>query len=833
MTKISRRDFLKLTVVSATAAGTAGLTACSNSSGSNKITVLNYFPQSVASGDPKPDSIILWTRVVDQDRPSMDLTLTLQMATDSDFTTGTMEFANLDALAANGNCLKVKVTGLSAGTTYYYRFVYVDSDGRTTFTNTGRTKTAVQGNSNVRYAVLSCQDYVGRYYNTLKRLVEYSEEAGNDLDFVVHVGDYIYETTGDPDFQSSAGARSVSFTDTAGALAVSEGGETFFAAQSLSNYRELYQTYRSDMMLQRVHERFPVIAIWDDHEFSDDCFGDTATYRNGKHEVFDGSRDLEQSEERRTNAEQAYFEFMPIDDDSGQTTTGEQVRGDTDRWPNASGLNRSFNFGDNFELLVTDYRSNRPDHPIPENANPGLLVTDSTGAATLSDTMMLAIANGIIQQLGGPADYYSSIDDFADTSGHSLAGNPFASFASYDIAGYFNLATGQAADLTSQQISDILLAFAAGMTNEGYPSIAAFLKAQTDMTGKGISIFFYDQFATAFNALVDAGQVPASLNKVPTVTELVVQASGASTADISDGRGVSYALLGKSSFFSEFGSRYFVVKDVYDFCAAFFSTVNADYDNALGDTQTTWLSNTIAASSAAFVGIGNSTSTASIVLDFRASGPLAADAVNLPAQFQQRFYLNADHWDGFPIRKATLLNTVSGTAAATGQTGAFFFAGDIHASFVSNSTDTSARSIPDFTGPAVASGTWGAFVENGLNSIITSAQAAGVTFDAAALAAAQKLAVTELDNSLTASALAAAGAAAGAYPLAHASTRRHGFMVFEVSASDVSVNYHTTGESNALQSGYGASSATTAAKFCTDTFTYTGFGGGVSGSGSC
>ena len=70
------------------------------------------------------------------------------------------------------------------------------------------------------------------------------------------------------------------------------------AAASLSNYRDLYKTYRSDPMLQQVHELFPMIAIWDDHEYSDDCWGDTATYFNG--------RISEKNAVRRRNAEQSY-----------------------------------------------------------------------------------------------------------------------------------------------------------------------------------------------------------------------------------------------------------------------------------------------------------------------------------------------------------------------------------------------------------------------------------------------------------------------------------------------------------------------------------------------
>ena len=83
-------------------------------------------------------------------------------------------------------------------------------------------------------------------------------------------------------------------------------GRGELAAKSVGNYRDLYRTYRSDPLLQQVHARWPIIATWDDHEYSDDCWGSTATYFNG--------RKNEKDDERRRNAEQAFFEYLPIDE---------------------------------------------------------------------------------------------------------------------------------------------------------------------------------------------------------------------------------------------------------------------------------------------------------------------------------------------------------------------------------------------------------------------------------------------------------------------------------------------------------------------------------------
>jgi hypothetical protein len=91
----------------------------------------------------------------------------------------------------------------------------------------------------------------------------------------------------------------VTFTDLAGALPLGAPSSGNYAARSLDNYRELYRTYRSDPELQRVHELYPFIVVWDDHEYSDDCWGAHATYSDGARTELDV--------ERRRNAERAFL----------------------------------------------------------------------------------------------------------------------------------------------------------------------------------------------------------------------------------------------------------------------------------------------------------------------------------------------------------------------------------------------------------------------------------------------------------------------------------------------------------------------------------------------
>jgi alkaline phosphatase D len=858
MSAITRRDFLKLTTVSATATSTSILTACGGRGNSSSITIpASRFPQSVASGDPKANSVILWTRVADTAKPGADLVLSLEVSTRNSFPSGsTMVFNNLNALAANDNCLKVKVTDLNAGTTYYYRFTYAGTTGNDA-SNIGRTKTAaaIGTDVEVNYALLSCQDYIGRYYNTLKRLVELSEEDGNDLDFVVQVGDYIYETSGDPSFQSVGGERSVSFTNNAEALAVTKNGQTFYAAQSVGNYRDLYKIYRSDEMLQRVHERFPMISTWDDHEFSDDCHKDTATYTDGKNTLPDNSKDIEQSTSRRQAAEQAYFDYMPIEPQAGTIEgTDKSVTTDTAMlFPNAT-LYRNFQFGDNFELIMTDYRSYRPDHFIPENAIPGeVAMNEAELLSTLKAAAVSAAAAGTEAATAAALAPVSTLDALITATG--AGASPFAAFSSYDLFGYFTFGTSTNFILTPAEVTNIYTALTIVMAGEGYPLFAANAKAQADIqTGAPFSIFYYNLFATAFNTGIDSGTVPAGTAKIPTVAEVLATKGTAVISGISDGRGISYATMGKQSVFTNYGSRYLVVKEIYDLFNIFKTTADPvagqtfglsgtpEADNAYGTDQWTYIQTRVASSTAKFIGIGNSVSTASLMFDQRVGGALdiALQAQNppasvsaLPAVFQQRFYPNADHWDGFPVRKATIIGTLAGAAAAnTSVSGAFFMSGDIHASFVSDNTFTSGATtlkIPDFTTPATSSGTWGQFISDAFNDIATSFTPTQKALGEAAL-------VTGLDNTMTLSANTAASAGdVGANNLMMADSVHHGFTTFKVTSSKMTATYHLIAQAHATTNLYGEAATATQAKFTTQSFDYTGgvatspttLGGGV------
>ncbi|XXT16272.1 alkaline phosphatase D family protein [Sorangium sp. So ce429] len=369
-----RRDFLRATLV--TAGSVVVPTACSDEDGIAGACNVSeddaFFPQSVASGDPRPDSVVLWTRLGAGDGKT-DLNLALVVALDEAFTQLVELRLTSSTVAATGSggtrvpvtaraefdhCVKVKVKGLSPGTTYYYRFYYTTGNGCFS-SRVGRTRTApaLDADVPVRFAFVSCQDYVGRFYNA------YAALARQQIDFIVHLGDYIYETTGDPSSQTPSQERAIAFSDVNGAIALKADDIEFHAARSLSNYRELYRTYRADRALQRVHERFPMIATWSDHEFSDDCHGATATYLEGQ----DAER---KDEDRRKAANQAWFEYMPVDYRAGDDFQYSSAAA----YPEDITIYRDFTFGKHVHLVMTDLRSYRAAHLIPEDAFPGKIV---------------------------------------------------------------------------------------------------------------------------------------------------------------------------------------------------------------------------------------------------------------------------------------------------------------------------------------------------------------------------------------------------------------------------------------------------------------------------
>jgi alkaline phosphatase D len=378
---MDRRNFIKWSsFLTVSVAMTGTLTACGGDSDDDDNSSPNSgsppanasFAQGVASGDPKPDSVVLWTRV-DGANGADPVNVTVQVAADDAFSRLLVN-DTIEADPSWDYTVRHKVMGLDPATTYFYRFVM-----GATSSPVGRTKTAPAegaGVAQLKFAFISCQDWNANHW------AAFEDMLNQDLDFVVHLGDYIYETL-------PAHVLNGQTEKAHAALALPNGtklADGSVYATTVSDYRTLYKSYRSDPRLQALHARFPMIAIWDDHEFSDDAWQD--------HQTYTPDDDKTEQVARRRSANQAWFEFMPADvtlDLNNPSFENIQIY-------------RSFTFGSLATLVMTDERLYRDDHVIPESVAGGFLGSRYlVNRDTLAAAEQAKIAAGGTQSMLGGA----------------------------------------------------------------------------------------------------------------------------------------------------------------------------------------------------------------------------------------------------------------------------------------------------------------------------------------------------------------------------------------------------------------------------------------------
>ena len=279
------------------------------------------FTLGVASGDPGEDSVVLWTRLAPDPLNGggmgrSPVEVIWQVATDPSMN-DLIRAGSVMALPRNGHAVSVTVDGLASDAWYYYQFSYAGERSRIGRTRTFPAPGATPGG--MRFALVSCQDFEAGYY------AAYRDISSLNLDFVVHVGDYIYETAADrkvPAERRHTGAETTSVDD----------------------YRNRYALYRLDPDLQDAHAAFPFIFTWDDHEVDNDYAG-----------VFpEDDQTAQEFLRRRANAYQVYTETMPLRPDV------REVNGRVN-------LYRSLRFGDLAEFFVLDGRQWRSDQPCEDD----------------------------------------------------------------------------------------------------------------------------------------------------------------------------------------------------------------------------------------------------------------------------------------------------------------------------------------------------------------------------------------------------------------------------------------------------------------------------------
>ncbi|MDQ1011359.1 alkaline phosphatase D [Streptomyces sp. V4I23] len=279
----SRRTVVKAVAATAVAAPALAVAAAPATAADQTPSFLH----GVASGDPLPDGVLLWTRVtpsadaVPGSGRGADTRVDWEVAEDRDF--GRVVARGSDtSRAASDHTVKADVRGLRPASTYWFRF-----RAGSAVSPVGRTRTAPAAGAaaaGVRFGVVSCANWEAGWFSAYRHLA-----ARPDLDAVLHLGDYIYE-------YATGGYPAEEY--------VVRRHEPGHEITGLADYRLRHATYKTDADLQALHAAHPVIAIWDDHEFAND------TWSGGAENHTPGAEGA--WAERVAAAKQAYFEWMPV-----------------------------------------------------------------------------------------------------------------------------------------------------------------------------------------------------------------------------------------------------------------------------------------------------------------------------------------------------------------------------------------------------------------------------------------------------------------------------------------------------------------------------------------
>ena len=301
---VTRRHFLTGSTLAAAAVPFAGLVRPLSRASAQTGAARRVFRHGVASGDPRADRVMLWTRV---SGGTGEVAVRWTLASNPTFTRVVARGETATG-AARDFTVKLDVGGLAPATTYYYRF-----DALGDRSAVGRTRTLpVDEAARVRIALASCANYPYGYFNVYGRIAERA-----DVDMVLHLGDYFYE-------YEQGRYADAALTD----RAVDPPHEI----HALDDYRRRYAVYRTDPDLQEVHRQHPFIAVWDDHEIANN------TWRDGAENHQAGEGDFRR---RRDAAYQAFLEWLPVRD----TGSARQPL-----------IYRSFAVGDLADLVMIDTR---------------------------------------------------------------------------------------------------------------------------------------------------------------------------------------------------------------------------------------------------------------------------------------------------------------------------------------------------------------------------------------------------------------------------------------------------------------------------------------------
>ena len=265
------------------------------------------FEHGIASGDPLADGFVIWTRVsAAQGEP---VAVLWKVCGDAAMTTVLREGV-VETGPATDYTVKVDVRGLPSGARLYYQFSVEGVESPV-----GKSRTLPSGDvEEARFAVVSCSSYPTGYFHVYREIAN-----RDDLDAVLHLGDYIYEY--------GIGGYATEYAQELGRVPDPPG-----ELMTLSDYRRRHAQYKADPDSQAMHAAHPVIAIWDDHEIVNDAWHSGAENHNDDEGCWAARRDA---------AIKAYFEWMPIRGEA----CGEDTR-----------IFRDFRYGNLLSLIMLDTR---------------------------------------------------------------------------------------------------------------------------------------------------------------------------------------------------------------------------------------------------------------------------------------------------------------------------------------------------------------------------------------------------------------------------------------------------------------------------------------------
>jgi alkaline phosphatase D len=398
MNTLSRRKFLEL-------AASFGATLALRSSNARGSRIQwrerrEFFPQGVASADPHPDSVIVWTR-----RPPLQANiakqLVVEIADDMNFRRVVAK-SEAPLSAENDWTCRVLVARLKPKSVYWYRFTDEHGCG----SRLGRTITApsLTDPQDVRFAFLSCQNVQQGASTAYRRMIWEDEQrqAEDQLQFVLHLGDFVYEVVWYPEDRPQ-GMYARRLRD----IVRYQHGEKirdFHVPTTVDDYRALYRGYLSDADLQDARARWPFICMWDNHEFS---WKGWQSQQN-----FSGVRP---AQTRKVAANQAWFEYQParvlkpgnglVDRYEAPAVSDKPIQHFDDHGlgqepGNLAAINslklfRAFRWGRNVELILTDNRSFRSE-PI---------VDQSIFAAFQPTQFPYAVSQEVVEVLDAGREY--------------------------------------------------------------------------------------------------------------------------------------------------------------------------------------------------------------------------------------------------------------------------------------------------------------------------------------------------------------------------------------------------------------------------------------------